>query len=356
MFDVKQTLRPGRDGFRRGSAGYLAFMVKIRPVTLVLALAAALATLALSATASLAAPNDNAAYLRVVANNTENLPAPGNVAGCKGSWRSLPNYLGRHFIPDVITLQQIDTKPRSGHKSQLNRYLKALEKATGEHYKAIVSTRDPRPMNAQGCDQYKRYQANVILYRTSRLQMIGEKRVVQSLRSPAGGGCTKLNEQERSKIVYAQLQDLGSGGRVVGVASLHWPTATHDKGQRCAAANGRRVRGVIKNLGGTPSLNIIAGDANVGPSRGGAWYSQMRKKAGYVDPVYRGCKGVPACLAANGTIGGANGAAKRIDFIFAQGANNKTKGKSIPFDAVRPGPSNHYSQHRAVKAKVHYTG
>lgn len=328
-------------------------MPKTKSLVLVLTLAGALACIAFAAGGAPAAPNANPKYIRVVANNTENMPSPGNSAGCKGAWRSLPKYLGAHFIPDVMTLQQIDTKKRNGHKSQLARYKGALERATGQPYKAIVSTRNPKPMNAPECKKYKRYQANAILYRSSRFVKVGEKRVVQSLRSPQGGKCSLLNDQERSKVVYAQLQDLGSGGRLVNVASLHWPTATHDKGQRCAAANGRRVRRGLKKFGGTPSLKIIAGDANAGPSTAGGWYRAMRKKAKFVDPVYRGCKGEAGCLAANGTIGGPNGTNKRIDFIFAHGANNKTKGKSIAFPST--GANLHYSQHRAVKAKVHYT-
>lgn len=335
------------------------------------ACAAALVTLSVTATTAdadgtgvtIAAANDNPAFVQVVDNNVENLPTVD--LACPGDWQDLVYYLKRAPLkPDIFIVQQI-----SG-RSQLNSYVSRLSSDLGESYGSVIAEASPAAMNSP-CGAPKDYQTNAVIFRSARFTNLGLGSRTWQAQSNESGSCAN-NDQARTKAVKVRLRDR-IANRDLTVASVHWPTSASG-GPPCADSNARETAKEMTEDGYGGSLLIVGGDLNFSdiawhtagdPYR--SWYRAMNGDLGgthhYRDPGYTACAGSKSCLSNNWTIGGD----RRIDFLFARkpsgGLPTTSAFHTITFnegdaaDLAETGTDRadrSYSDHRAVMARIHY--
>ncbi|MGH3759710.1 hypothetical protein [Actinophytocola sp.] len=308
---------------------------------------------------TVAAANDDPAFVQVYNDNVENLPTVD--LACPGDWQDLVYYLKRAPLkPDIFTIQQIS------NRSQLDFYLARLSNDLGEDYAGVIAEASPAAMNSP-CGPPKDYQTNAVIYRKARFTDRGLDARTWQAQSDESGSCAS-NDQARTKAVKVMLHDK-IANKDLTVASVHWPTAASG-GTACADSNARETATEMTEDGYGGSLLIFGGDVNISDLSGGSFRSWHRLLngdegggLGYRDAGYAGCGGSLACLGDNWTIGGN----RRIDFVFARkpagGLPGVTGFHTITFnegdaaDRAETGTDRadrDYSDHRAVMARVHY--
>lgn len=309
---------------------------------------------------TIAAANNDPAFVQVVNNNVENLPTVD--LQCPGDWQDLVYYLKRAPLkPDVFTVQQIS------NQAQLNSYVSRLSNDLGEAYAGVIAEASPKAMNSP-CGAPKDHQTNAVIYRKARFTDRGLSARTWQAQSDESGSCAN-NDQARTKAVKVRLHDK-IANKDLTVASVHWPTGTSG-GTACADSNARESAAELTEDGYGGSLRIFAGDHNISDlTSGGSFRSWFRLlngdlggSLGYRDAGYAGCGGNKACLGDNWTIGGD----RRIDFVFARKASGGLPGvtgfHTITFnegdaaDKAETGSDRadrNYSDHRAVMARIHY--
>lgn len=329
------------------------------------AVVASLAVAANPATAdvTVAAANNDPAFVQVVDNNVENLPTVD--LACPGDWQDLVYYLRRAPLkPDIFIIQQIS------NRTQLNSYLNRLSDDLGEPYAGVIAEASPAAMNSP-CGAPKDYQTNAVIFRTARFTNLGLGSRTWQAQSDETGSCAN-NDQARTKAVKVRLHDK-IANKDLTVASVHWPTAASG-GPPCAESNARETAAEMTEDGYGGSLLIVGGDVNYTDiDRGAAgdpyrtWYRSLNGDLGgtydYRDAGYAGCSGSKSCLADNWTAGGD----RRIDYLFARkpsgGLPAMTAFHTITFnegdaaDLAETGSDRQdrdYSDHRAVMARIHY--
>ncbi|MDT0379859.1 hypothetical protein RM572_13925 [Streptomyces sp. DSM 42041] len=341
---------------------------RVRALGLVAAAATAATLLSPTAAAAPApgAPNDDPAFVQVAVNNVENLPTVG--LQCPGDWQDLVYYLDRMpYRPDLFLVQQI-----SG-RQQLNDYTARLSSQLGEEYRAVIAENSPKAMNSP-CGTPKKYQTNAVVYRAARFSLESDPDASVKrwqAQSDLGGGCTN-NNQARTKAVKVRLHDRVAG-RDLSVASLHWPTAAHG-GKPCTESNAREAVTEIREDGFGGDLLILGGDTNstglTSADNWRSWYAStngdLGGSYGYRDALYADCAasgGVKDCLKDEWTLS----SGRRIDFLLARRGSGGlpavtaadtvewNDGDQADQDATGSDRADrHYSDHRAVTARIHY--
>jgi hypothetical protein len=310
---------------------------------------------------TIAAANNDPAFVQVFNNNLENLPTVD--LACPGDWQDLVYYVKRAPTkPDLFTVQQIS------NQSQLNSYVSRLSTELGEAYAGVIADGSPASMNSP-CGAPKDYQTNAVIYREARFtdRALGAR--TWQAQSNESGSCVN-NDQARTQAVKVRLHDK-IAGKDLTVASVHWPTAASGGGVDCSESNARETAAELTEDGYGGSLLIFGGDHNVPDvNSSGAfypWYSLLNGDAGgslgFRDPAYSACGGSKSCLAGNWTIGGD----RRIDFVFARksgtsrptvtGFHTITFNEGDAADQAATGSDRtdrDYSDHRATMARIHY--
>ncbi len=310
---------------------------------------------------TVAAANNDPAFVQVFSNNVENLPTVD--LACPGDWQDLVYYLkASPTKPDIFTVQQIS------NQSQLNSYVSHLTAELGEAYAGVIADPSPAKMNSP-CGAPKDYQTNAVVYRKARFtdRALGSR--TWQAQSAESGSCAN-NDQARTQAVKVRLHDK-IANKDLTVASVHWPTAASGGGVDCSESNAGETATEMTEDGYGGSLLIFAGDHNVTDvNSGGAfhpWYTLLNGDAGgslgYRDAAYTACGGNKACLADNWTAGGD----RRIDFLFARkptgqppavtGFHTITFNEGDAADQAATGSDRtdrDYSDHRAVMARIHY--
>ncbi|NGN65491.1 hypothetical protein G5C51_16500 [Streptomyces sp. A7024] len=316
-----------------------------------------------AAQAATGAPNNDPAFLQAYVNNVENLPTVG--LQCPGDWQDLVHYMKlQTYRPDVFVMQQIS------NQTQLNSYTARLSQEFGETYRAVIAEPSPAAMNSP-CGAPKDHQTNAVIYRTGRFDLKSDPNAETKrwqAQSDESGSCAN-NDQARTKAVKVRLHDKAAN-KDVTVASVHWPTAASG-GPACAESNAAEAAAELTQDGYGGSLLIFGGDANITDLDGAAyrgWYAKtngdLGGSRGYRDGVYAACAGDKACLAKNWTL---SGTSRRIDFLFARkgagglpatsDAHTVTWDEGDAADKQLTGDDRadmNYSDHRAVRVRVHY--
>lgn len=307
---------------------------------------------------TIAAANNNPAFVQVYDNNVENLPTVG--LACPGDWQDLVYYLKRAPLkPDLFTVQQIS------NQTQLNSYLSRLSNDLGETYKGVIAEASPAAMNSP-CGAPKDHQTNAVIYRAARFTNKGLGSRTWQAQSDETGSCAN-NDQARTKAVKVRLHDK-IANKDLTVASVHWPTA-NSGGPPCADSNAREAAAELTEDGYGGSLLIFAGDANISDRASGSfrsWYrlanGDLGGALGFRDAGYAGCGGATSCLDDNWTIN----STRRIDFLFARRSgglpriaafHTVTFNEGDRADLAVTGTDREdrdYSDHRAVSARVYY--
>lgn len=306
--------------------------------------------------------NDSPEFLQVYVNNVENLETPTDQ--CKGDWRDLFHYMELNQSPDVFLVQQIEGI------EQLDFLVDYMTRKLPGRFAGIIAEASPKEMRSP-CGAQKRYQTNAIIYRTGRLEPVGDKHVWQSY-AFIDGSCRR-NFQARTKNVLQKFHDKVAQ-RDVTVASLHWSTFQGSgPDPACAEMNAAEVVQKLERATFVGDLLVFGGDMNERDRRsdGGyrPWYRQsngdLGGKHGFRDAIFSMCDAAPnltRCLDDNWTV--ASGS--RIDFLFARNDDgcmpSITRAHTITYaeadDAARQvagadDPAN-YSDHRAIRAQLHY--
>lgn len=304
--------------------------------------------------------NSNPAFVQVYVNNVENLQTTSDP--CPGDWKDLFYYMKLHPSPDVFLVQQL-----SG-QTQLNQLVQYMTDNLAGVFAGVIAEANPKVMNSP-CGAPKDYQTNAIIYRTGRLQPLGGKQTFQ-VQAFYNGAC-QANYQSRTIAVKQRFHDLVAN-KDISVVSMHWSTFSGTGADpACAEANAAQVDKELAALGG--ELLIWGGDANEGDRNASdnykPWYQaangDLGGKLGHRDAIFSLCaagSAVKACLANNWTIGSSN----RIDFLFAKrgdGCKPMFSGQhTISFAEAGQAAktltgvdsAQDYSDHRAVRAAIHY--
>ncbi|MFG1779573.1 hypothetical protein ACGFIR_25335 [Micromonospora sp. NPDC049051] len=225
------------------------------------------------------------------------------------------------------------------------------------------------------CGNEEAKQSNAFIYREGRFDIKSARTVFQAYKK-VDGACV-WNTQARSKNLVLQMRDQIANKDVV-VGSIHWPTVKHDVPEPangvpgCAGANAKLTAQKMATHSG--SLYIAGGDANAPDRAGGdwtGWYNAMRGTHGYADAAYNDCSerhstqaAIRTCaLDEHWTIGSGS---RRIDYLFAKRPNGVapmgaehtiTFNEGDAADKKYTGSDNadlSYSDHRAIRARVHY--
>lgn len=322
-----------------------------------------------TAAASAAQPNNDPDFVQVYVNNVENLERVND--GCPGDWQDLVHYMGIQTLrPDIFLVQQI------ADQAQLDSYTSRLSSELGETYDGVIAEANPARMNSP-CGAQKAHQTNAVIYRTSRFSLVSDPNAsTKRWQSQAHDGSSCVNNhQARTKNVKVRLHD-EIADEDITVASIHWPTRRDNwDGPRCAGSNAREATVELLEDGYGGSLLIFGGDANITDTNSSGnfrpWYRGLNGDLGgahgYRDAIYADCAGaggpIDACLARNWTISGS----RRIDYVFARRGDGTmprmTHGHTITFnegDAAdlevtgTDRQDRNYSDHRAVRVRVHY--
>lgn len=323
--------------------------------------AVALSPLALADPARAA---DDPRHIQVYNENVENLPTAN--LECHGDWTDLLYYMKvQDHNPDIYLVHQI-----SG-KRQLDKLVSKMEKLLGEQYAAKIADPTPKKMKSP-CGAPKHYQTNAVIYSTERFSVANADNNTwraQALNSK--GECVDSN-QARTQGVKVLLQDKLSGKHVTA-ASVHWATK-RSGGPPCAASNAREIAKELSAKGYGGDLRLVGGDFNYTATSGGldyrGWYKSINAdlggKLGLRDVVFDKCKAtgeLATCLRANSTNGSGT---SRIDYLFAAKPGSVPKvtaTHTIGFDEGDAADrqvtgtdraDRRYSDHRAVRARVHY--
>ncbi|WP_328988598.1 hypothetical protein OG394_20455 [Kribbella sp. NBC_01245] len=297
-------------------------------------------------------------YVQVYANNVENLKTVDAV--CPGDWQDLIFAMKRTDpAPDIFLVQQIS------NRAELTRLLSAMEAKLGRKYTGRIAIADP-PIQPARCDGEKKQQTTAIIFNADRFRVL--KADTWRADRQTASGCENTG-QTRATALRLKLRDT-LAGKDLTVASTHWPTK-NSGGHPCAAENAREAAAKVSGWGG--ALMIWGGDANITAGNPGdwkAWYRQtngdLGGRAGYRDAMYHHCGKVTAprqeCLRDNWTIGGSN----RIDYLWARkpgGMPAITAVHTVGFEEAGRADAHytggdradrHYSDHRAVRARIHY--
>jgi hypothetical protein len=311
-----------------------------------------------AATPAAAAEAPRRDYVQVYANNVENLKTID--AECAGDWQDLIFAMKRADpAPDIFLVQQIS------NRRELTRLVSTMEAKLGIKYTGRIAIADP-PVQPARCNGEKKQQTTAIVFRTDRFRVL--KADTWRADRQTARGCENTG-QTRATALRLKLRDT-LADKDLTVASTHWPTKDSG-GHACAAENAREAAGKVSGWGG--ALMIWGGDANITAGNPGDWKGWYRQtngdlggRAGYRDAVYHHCGKVTAprqeCLRNNWTIGQRN----RIDYLWAKkpgGMPAITAVHTVTFeeagraDAHYTGSDHadrHYSDHRAVRARVHY--
>lgn len=301
--------------------------------------------------------NRDPGFIQVYVNNVENLEEPSD--RCPGDWKDLLHYMDRAALsPDLFLVQQVNDR------AQLDRVVATMNTKLHGTYAGIIADPNPKPFNSP-CGPGKDDQTNAIIYRVGRFDPVGPKETWKAWRRRDDGDCER-DTVARTLIVMHRFHDK-LANKDVSVASLHWSTEKNVSGT-CAAKNSVELddRLFQQRFGG--DLVIAGGDTNE-PDRSGTnfrpWFQKMLDQK-YTDAVLDQCREAAGatgrCLDENWTIG----MERRIDFLFAKKGNGNaarvTAAHTISFEeadaAARAetgsdSPFN-YSDHRAVRARVHY--
>ncbi|HEX6682287.1 MAG TPA: hypothetical protein VF062_05805 [Candidatus Limnocylindrales bacterium] len=330
------------------------------------AVALAAGTLAAPAPASANAQvNNDPNFVQVYVNNIENLENPGE-NDCPGDWEDLIFYMKSVETPDLFLVQQL------AGPGQLNTLLDKMNNRLPGEYRGVLAVPDPEDQGTR-CPGEKERQTNAIIWRVGRFNFVeGSKITWQSFAKNGNPECG-LNNQDRSINVAAQLWDR-IAERWVSVASIHWPTGNAG-GPACASQNAARTVEKVESIRG--GLHIWGGDANVVSNADGEWRAwfeatngQLGGRHNYKDVAYADCAkrndtiGIRECLRdSHWTLGGDN----RIDFLFAKRGDGTMPpigaAHTVTFDEADAAADRiegsdhrglHYSDHRAIRARVHY--
>ncbi|GAA0580198.1 hypothetical protein HPO96_20235 [Kribbella sandramycini] len=328
--------------------------VPYRPVT-----AAALAVVLLlsAAPAVTAAEAPRRDYVSVYTNNVENLKKTTDT--CPGDWQDLIFAMKRTDpAPDLFLVQQIS------NRDELTLLINTMEAKLGRDYAGRIANPQP-PEQAARCGDDKKQQTTAIVFDTARFNVLQE----DTWKADRDGtnGCENTG-QSRAEAIRLKLDDL-LADKTLTVASTHWPT-NNSGGHPCAAENAREASEKVSGWGG--DLMIWGGDANITAGNPGDWKSWYRQTngelggdAGFRDVMYDHCGKVTAprgeCLGNNWTIGGSN----RIDYLWAKKPNGlpaTTAVHTVTFEEAGAADAHYtgsdhaanYSDHRAVRARVHY--
>lgn len=293
-------------------------------------------------------------YIQVYANNVENLKTVDAV--CPGDWQDLVFAMKRTDpAPDIFLVQQIS------NRTELNRLVRTMEAKLGHHYTGRIAIADP-PNQPARCEGEKKQQTTAIVFDADRFRVL--KADTWRADRKTARGCENTT-QTRATALRLKLRDT-LAGKDLTVASTHWPT-NNSGGHPCAAENAREAAAKVSGWGG--SLMIWGGDANITAGNAGDWKGWYRQtngdlggRAGYRDAMFHHCGRQAECLRSNWTIGGSN----RIDYLWARtpgGMPAITAVHTVGFeeagraDAHYTGADRadrHYSDHRAVRARIHY--
>lgn len=301
---------------------------------------------------------DRRDYVQVYTNNVENLKTVDAV--CPGDWQDLIFAMKRTDPrPDIFLVQQIS------NRTELNRLVATMEAKLGHDYAGRIAVPDP-PRQSRRCNGEKAQQSTAIVFDADRFRVLAAGTWKADRTSDRG--CVDTG-QSRAVALLLKLRDT-LAGKDLTVASTHWPTK-HSGGHPCAAENAREAAAHVTGWGG--ALMIWGGDANITAGNPGDWKAWYRHtngdlggRAGFRDAMFQHCGRVGTtrqeCLRDNWTIGGNN----RIDYLWARkpgGLPAVTAVHTVGFeeagraDAFYTGgdrADRHYSDHRAVRARIHY--
>lgn len=310
--------------------------------------------------ATYAKVNNDPSYIQVYVNNIENLETVD--ADCPGDWKDLVYYMKTYDTsPDLFLVQQL------AGPGELKTLVDMMTDQLAGAYAGILAQSSPEQMGSP-CGAEKDHQTNAIIYRTGRFDVVS-RATWQSDAETSSGGCAN-NFQDRTRNLRAKLWDKVAK-KYVTAASIHWPTGRKD-GPPCARENAREANARVAATGG--ALRIWGGDANITDTSSGDfrdWYAyangDLGGALGYRDAMYDDCLersgSTMTCLADNWTIGHN----RRIDFLFAKKGNGDmpftgaehtvTFNEGDRADEAVTGSDNtdrDYSDHRAVRARIHY--
>lgn len=243
-------------------------------------------------------------------------------------------------------------------------------------------TADTEPDGGGRCGAEKGKQLNAIVWNTATLSLEkGSAREWQSLRANPKSGGEQCVANDQSRTVNVKAGFTHRSGQRVAAASIHWPT--HESGNAlCADDNARLLDAELREKSYRDSaLQVVGGDMNYGDInrklKWCKWYRQMRSGNGFADPLRSGCGKDADCIEKLWThirYFGQDGKKRRIDYLFARRGTSATAQyrdqRIVGFGAAdaaerrhhredesdcqtyldRPGC--HYSEHRAVSARV----
>ncbi|WP_162907490.1 hypothetical protein [Allorhizocola rhizosphaerae] len=311
--------------------------------------------------------NNDPDFIQVYVNNIENLEEVDAVE-CPGDWEDLIYYMKTYETsPDLFIVQQL------AGPGELNRLLDRMNTLLAGEFDGILAKPDPEQM-ASPCRGEKDHQTNAIIWRVGRFNLVAGSKITWQSFAKNGNPECGLNHQDRTINMAARFYDK-IADKHISVGSIHWPTG-NSEGPACAPQNAAKAVEKVESING--ALHIWGGDANVPDQSSGewrGWYSatngQLGGRHNYRDVAYADCAerhdtgpGVRTCLRdTHWTIGGDS----RIDFLFA-----RKGGGGMPFvgaehtvtfaegdqaDIQVTGTDRQdrsYSDHRAIRARVHY--
>lgn len=311
--------------------------------------------------------NSDPDFIQVYVNNIENLETPGENE-CPGDWEDLIYYMKSYeTAPDLFLVQQL-----SG-PGQLNTLLEKMNGKLPGEYGGILAVPDPEDQGTR-CPGEKERQTNAIIWRKGRFDFVEGSKITWQSSATNGNPECGPNNQDRSINVAARFRDRVAD-RFISAASIHWPTGNAG-GPACAPLNAARTVQKVESI--TGALHVWGGDANVVSNADGQWRGwyeatngQLGGRHNYKDVAYADCAkrrdtiaGIRDCLRdSHWTIGGDS----RIDFLFAKRGNGAMPPvgaeHTVTFDEADAAAARfegsdhrglHYSDHRAIRARVHY--
>lgn len=329
--------------------------------SLALALTLAVTSVAVAdAAAAEAKINNDPDFLQVYVNNVENLETVD--ANCRGDWQDLIYSMKRYSVsPDLFLVQQIS------NQAELNRLAKFMTDNLAGVYRGLAAVPNP-PHESSPCGAEKDQQSTAIIYRTGRFDLV-DKWTWTADRKYANG--CRNSSQSRVVAIRAKLWDQVAKKHITA-ASTHWPTK-HGDGPPCSTENAHEAASRIHDTGG--SLMIWGGDFNYTDQNSNhgwrPWYAKVNADVG-------GSYGFRDVMHDHCTEGGGDGKAclrndnwtidpgRRIDFLFADKPNGlpatsaehtiglKEAGAADVHFTGTDRDDRHYSDHRAIRARIHY--
>ena len=322
-------------------------------------------------------PNNDPTRILFFTANVENLPEIEYLPpSCAGDWEDLFYFMRTQANPpDFLLVQQIS------NTEQLDYLATYMELKLGGSYGTIISEQYPEYWEPADCD-FKKHQANGIIYRKERFQYIQGSKKTWRARIKKNGSCQVATAPRYLNLACKFTDKLSEGNKQLAVASIHWPVV-----DGCGVTNAQLTQDSLKSYTGV-EMYAWGGDVNLPDltsQSASAGYKPWYKKAnvelavpdnvGYRDPVWHNChivsvdeEALKTCLIANGTLGA--GVQPRYDYLFFKYANDYKPGDAVnppPVEGVHTigfevaGSAQYpddsplpYSKHRAVRAYVHW--